>query len=86
VTEPALTRADLTRRIARVARVSHEDIRGDADLLSAGLTSLDVLALVNEWRMRGLPVSYGEFAATPTLDAWWARITHLMRANPYLAA
>jgi bifunctional isochorismate lyase/aryl carrier protein len=86
VTEPALTREDLTKRIARLARVSHEDIRGDADLTSAGLSSLDILLLVNEWRVRGLPVTYHELVATPTLDAWWARIAHLLRANPYLAA
>jgi aryl carrier-like protein len=86
MTEPALTREALTRRLARMARVSHEDIRGDADLMSAGLSSLDLLLLVNEWRVLGLPVTYGELAATPTLDAWWARIAHLLRVNPYLAA
>jgi bifunctional isochorismate lyase/aryl carrier protein len=86
VSEPALTREALTHRIARLARVSHEDIRGDADLVSAGLSSLDILLLINEWRVRGLPVTYREFAATPTIDAWWARIAHLLAANPYLAA
>lgn len=84
--EPLLSRADLTRRIARLARVSHEDIRGETDLVSAGLSSLDILALVNEWRVRGLPVTHAELAATPTVDAWWARIAHLLAANPYLAA
>lgn len=83
---PALSREDLARQIARLVRVSHEDVRGETDLTALGLSSLDILGLVNEWRVHGLPVSYRELTEEPTLDAWWARIAHLLRANPYLAA
>lgn len=82
---PALTKEQVARQVALLARVSHEDIRGDDDLTTL-LCSLDVLRLVNEWRVRGLPVSYRELTGTPTLDAWWAQLSHLLRANPYLAA
>jgi aryl carrier-like protein len=83
---PALSREDLASQIARLARVSHEDIHGETDLTALGLSSLDILQLANEWRVHGLPVSYRELAEEPTLDAWWARIAHLLAANPYLAA
>lgn len=81
-----MSREDLARQIAQLARVSHEDIRGETDLTALGLSSLDILRLVNEWRVHGLPVSYGELSEEPTLDAWWRRIAHLLAANPYLAA
>lgn len=78
-----MTRDDLVGAIARMARVSPEDVHGATDL---GALGVDILWLVNEYRMRGVPVTYRELAAEPTLDAWWARISHLLRTNPYLAA
>lgn len=82
---PALTKEQVARQVALLARVSHEDIRGDDDL-TVLLSSLDMLRLVNEWRVRGLPVSFRELISAPTLDAWWDKLAHLLRANPYLAA
>ena len=73
-----MTREDLAREIARVAGVSHEDVHA--------LSSVDVMRVVNTLRVRGLPVTYRELAAEPTFDAWWARISHLLEANPHLAA
>jgi aryl carrier-like protein len=81
-----VTREHLAGTIAGMAGVAREDVRGDADLTALGLGSLDILRLVNEYRMRGVPVTYRELATEPTLDAWWARISHLLRANPHLAA
>lgn len=81
-----MTREHLARTIARLAGVSREDVQAGTDLTALGLGSLDILRLVNEYRVRGLPVTYQELAADPTLDAWWSRISHLLRANPYLAA
>lgn len=86
MTRAALTRDELLREIARVARVSHEDIRGETDLTALGLRSLDMMRIVNAWRARGLPVTYRELTQEPTLDAWWALISALLRANPYLSA
>ena len=74
-----MTREDLAREIARLTGVSHED----GELL---LSSVDVMRIVNMLRIRGLPVTYGDLARDPTLDAWWNRISHLLRANPHLAA
>ena len=76
-----MTREDLVREIARIAAVSHEDVHGRLPL-----SSVDVMRVVNMLRVRGLPVTYHDLAAEPELDAWWSRISHLLRANPHLAA
>ena len=76
-----MTREDLAREIARVAGVSHEDIAGPLPL-----SSVDVMRVVNLLRVRGLPVTYRDLAEEPTLDAWWTRVHHALRANPHLAA
>lgn len=74
-----MTREDLADDIARVTGVSHEDS-------SLPLSSVDVMRVVNMLRIRGLPVTYADLAADLSLDAWWSRISHLLRANPHLAA
>jgi yersiniabactin nonribosomal peptide synthetase len=74
------------RKVACLAEVSHEDVRGEADVTALGLSSLTVMQLVNEWRVLGLPVTYRDLAESPTVDAWWSRIARLLAANPYLAA
>lgn len=73
-----MTREDLAGEIARVAGVSHEDVHG--------LSSVDVMRVVNTLRVRGVPVTYQDLAREQTLDAWWARISRLLAANPHLAA
>lgn len=76
-----MTREDLTHAIAGIAGVSHEDVHQ-----AFPLPSVDVMRVVNMLRVRGVPVTYQDLAADPTLDAWWARIGHLLRTNPHLAA
>lgn len=74
-----MTREDLVSEIARVTEVSHEEV-------PLPLSSLDVMRIVNMLRIRGLPVTYQDLAADLRLDAWWTRISHLLRENPHLAA
>ena len=76
-----MTREDLAHAIARIAGVSHEDIRE-----AFPLPSVDVMRVVNMLRVRGVPVTYQDLSADPAFDAWWSRISHLLRANPHLAA
>ena len=73
-----MTREDLACEISRIAGVSHEDV--------PALSSVDVMRVVNLLRVRGLPVTYRDLAEEPAFDAWWARISHLLAANPHLAA
>lgn len=82
--DAALTRDQLLGKVAGLLGLSDEDIPADADLVELGLDSLDVMRLVNEWRVRGLPVTFRELATAPTIDRWWARVEELRRANPYL--
>jgi aryl carrier-like protein len=74
-----MTREALADEITRLTGVSHEDG-------VHSLSSVDVMRIVNMLRIRGLPVTYGDLAGEPTLDAWWTRISHLLRTNPHLAA
>ncbi|MPZ80816.1 MAG: hypothetical protein GEV28_10615 [Actinophytocola sp.] len=83
-TDAALTRDHLLRKVAGLLGLSQEDLRPDADLVGLGITSLDVMRLVNEWRVRGLPVTFRDLATEPTIDRWWRRVEELCRANPYL--
>lgn len=73
-----MTREDLAGEIARVAGVSHEDVHA--------LSSVDVMRVVNTLRIRGLPVTYRDLVEDQSIDAWWARISGLLAANPHLAA
>lgn len=73
-----MTREDLAREINRIGGVSHEDVHA--------LSSVEVMRVVNMLRVRGVPVTYRELAAEPTFDAWWARISGHLAANPHLAA
>jgi aryl carrier-like protein len=82
----ALTRQLLAQQVADLAGVSHVDITGALDLTTLGIGSLDIMRLVNGWRVRGLPVTFRQLADEPTLDAWHAVLSHLLRAHPHLAA
>ncbi|WP_333767825.1 phosphopantetheine-binding protein [Streptomyces sp. IBSBF 2435] len=59
-------------REAVAAKIGTEPgaIAPDANLVLLGLGSLEMMQLVNRWRRDGLPVSFRELAAEPTLDAW----------------
>lgn len=86
MSDATLTRDGLVETIARVAEVSPDEIRDDTELTALGLDSLGFMRLVNELRVHGLPVTYQDLADQPTVEAWWARIAHVLRTNPYLAA
>ena len=86
MSDATLTRDGLVATIARVAEVAPEDIQDGTDLTALGLDSLGFMRLVNELRVHGLPITYQDLADKPTVDAWWARISHVLRTNPYLAA
>lgn len=80
----ALTREQLLHKVAAIVGLGPDEISGTADLADLGLRSLDLMRLVNQWRILGLPVTFGELAAEPTIDAWWTRLCELRKAHPYL--
>ncbi len=77
-------REHLVRRVADLLGLPPGELAPDADLGALGLCSLDVMRVVNEWRVRGVPVTFAELAAEPTIEGWSRRIDTLCRANPYL--
>ena len=58
-----------------VYKVDIDEAEGEVDpddnLMDYGLDSVQVMALVAEWRTLGLDVNFADLAKTPTLNAWW---------------
>ncbi|AGX42688.1 non-ribosomal peptide synthetase [Clostridium saccharobutylicum] len=48
-----------------------QNFNENENLLKLGLNSLKVMRLVNQWRRKGIRVSYGELMENPTLNNWW---------------
>lgn len=67
---PPKVSAALREAVAAMIGAEPDAIAPDANLIHLGLGSLEVMRLVNRWRRDGLPVSFRELAAEPTLDAW----------------
>ena len=61
--------------IATRLDIPAEEIPGDADLVTLGMNSLELMTVVNRLRRQGIPVTYDTLATQPTLDAWWQVIT-----------
>ncbi|OIJ86736.1 phosphopantetheine-binding protein [Streptomyces colonosanans] len=62
--------AALRDAVAAMIGTEPDAIAPDANLIHVGLGSLEMMRLVNQWRRNGLPVSFRELAAEPTLEAW----------------
>ncbi|HET9139557.1 phosphopantetheine-binding protein [Actinophytocola sp.] len=83
--DPTL-RAELTRQVAGIVALAPEEICGRRDLVALGVGSVQMMRLVNGLRARGLPVTFADLAAEPTIDAWCTRLHTLARAHPYWRA
>ncbi|PKM24368.1 MAG: isochorismatase [Gammaproteobacteria bacterium HGW-Gammaproteobacteria-13] len=71
---PALTRAALQARLLSLLDELDEPFDPDENLLDYGLDSIQVMALLSEWRAQGLELSFTDLAKTPTLNGWWSLI------------
>ncbi|PZT72589.1 MULTISPECIES: phosphopantetheine-binding protein [unclassified Streptomyces] len=67
---PTEVSAALRQAVETLIGTEHGTIEPDANLIHVGLGSLEMMRLVNQWRRNGLPVSFRELAAEPTLEAW----------------
>ncbi|MFE5597691.1 phosphopantetheine-binding protein [Streptomyces coelicoflavus] len=67
---PTEVSAALREAVEAVIGAEHGTIEPNANLIHVGLGSLEMMRLVNRWRRDGLPVSFRELAAEPTLEAW----------------
>ncbi len=50
------------------------DFSGKQNLVELGLSSLQIMRLVNGWRKQGIGVQFGEVMEKPTLENWWKLI------------
>jgi bifunctional isochorismate lyase/aryl carrier protein len=67
------TRPDLAgirRDVAELLYVDPEELDEGEDLFAAGLDSVRILTLVEQWRQAGLDVTFTELAERATLAGW----------------
>ena len=73
----ALDEAWLRAQVQPLLDADDEEPALDDNLTDFGLDSVQVMTLVGEWQKRGLPVTFADLAAQPTLQGWLA----LLRAR-----
>jgi aryl carrier-like protein len=69
------TREQLRGTISKTLGLPAEAIRDDQNLVELGLSSLEIMRLVNRWRRQGIDLDYDALAASPTLGHWWQILT-----------
>ncbi|MGW7261794.1 phosphopantetheine-binding protein [Streptomyces sp. NPDC054834] len=79
-TTDGLSRQEIREAVAAVIGVPAGQLADDANLVQHGLKSLHLMQLINGWRRAGHTVKFGELAATPTIEAWSARLTDQLPA------
>ncbi|MEH3023387.1 MAG: isochorismatase family protein [Pseudomonas oryzihabitans] len=72
-----LDEAWLRAQVQPLLDADDEEPALDDNLTDFGLDSVQVMTLVGEWQKRGLPVTFADLAAQPTLQGWLA----LLRAR-----
>ena len=68
--EPGLTRDGLKQMLLRHIDAAEGQFGPDDNLMDFGLDSVQVMALVAEWKKLGLSVDFAALAKKPTLNAW----------------
>ena len=71
----SFTRQTLQALIATRLDIPATEIPSDTSLVALGMNSLEIMTIVNRLRRHGIPITYDQLAAHPTLDAWWDTIT-----------
>jgi aryl carrier-like protein len=70
----ALTRARFLTDVANAARLDAACVSDDLAPFEAGLDSLRLLVLIDNWQKLGVELGFGELAERRTLGEWWALI------------
>jgi aryl carrier-like protein len=70
-----VTRETLREWIAVRLEIPPAEIPYDTNLVTLGVDSLELMAVVNRLRRQGIVVTFEALATEPTLDTWWRVIT-----------
>lgn len=85
-TANAITRDGLVAELAKIVGRPADEIPDRENLVLLGLDSLDLMNLVNGWRRQGIPVSFSDLVAEPTVENLWKHISEQLRHHPLLPA
>ncbi|WP_170976349.1 phosphopantetheine-binding protein [Rhizobium sp. FKL33] len=79
----AIKGAALSKEALRlqVRRFLDEDPADDDNLLDFGLTSIDVMKLVTEWKQADIEIDFIALARGPTIDGMWHLLQQRIAAN-----
>ncbi len=66
----ALTRDEIRADVAQALFAEPDEIGDDADLVAEGLDSVRMMALLEQWRTRGLEATFSQLMKVPTVRAW----------------
>ncbi|TJZ67441.1 phosphopantetheine-binding protein [Chitiniphilus eburneus] len=71
---PHFDRARFDADIAALLRLAPAELAGIDDPIDAGLDSVRLMVLVENWRRQGVAVAFVELVEHRSFDAWWALI------------
>ncbi|GGM49179.1 hypothetical protein GCM10012275_20090 [Longimycelium tulufanense] len=66
----SLTWESLRGAVAEILNQPSTSLAEDDNLLEAGLDSIRMMSLVEQWRHHGIEVTFVELAEHPTLRSW----------------
>ncbi|NRQ35170.1 phosphopantetheine-binding protein [Nonomuraea sp. NN258] len=70
-----LTRDEVRLAVAGCLGLAADDLNADDNLVVLGLSSLEVMQLVNRWKRQGIRADFRVLAARPTLSGWWEHLS-----------
>ncbi|MFL9926089.1 isochorismatase family protein [Herbaspirillum lusitanum] len=70
----------LRSQVAALLQIPASDLHADENLLDAGLDSIRLMSLIEQWHRAGRTLGFAELAEQPTLEHWW-RLLSSMRTN-----
>lgn len=73
---------DLRASVAPSVGLAPADVPDDENLIALGMTSLELMGLVNGWRATGLAVTYSRLVREPTVAGWWRHLNELADDGP----
>lgn len=69
--EPAVAGISKQALRQQIMRFLDEEAEDDDNLMDFGLTSIDVMKLVAEWKKADIEIDFMELARRPTIDGMW---------------